>query len=86
MAKKIEIIDALKDQLARFTADAKEEQIGTVLSVGDGIARMSGLSHVKSMEMLEFPGQVYGVALTWKKTAWVPSCLEIPRRLRKETR
>ncbi|HBK33654.1 TPA: F0F1 ATP synthase subunit alpha [Candidatus Uhrbacteria bacterium] len=62
MAKKTEIIDALKTQLARFSAEAKEEQIGTVLSVGDGIARMSGLSQVQSMEMLEFPGQVYGVA------------------------
>lgn len=62
MAKKTEIIDALKTQLARFSAEAKEEQIGTVLSVGDGIARMSGLSQAQSMEMLEFPGQVYGVA------------------------
>ena len=62
MAKKTEIIDALKAQLARFSAEAKEEQIGTVLSVGDGIARMSGLSQAQSMEMLEFPGQVYGVA------------------------
>jgi F-type H+-transporting ATPase subunit alpha len=62
MAKKNDIVEALKAQLAQFSSKTKEEQVGTVVSVGDGIARMTGLSQVKSMEMLEFPGQVSGVA------------------------
>ncbi len=63
MATKSDIITALKKQLTKFQADAKEESVGTVLSVGDGIARMSGLSDAKASEMLEFPGGVFGVVL-----------------------
>ena len=63
MTSKTDIISALKKQMETFHADISEEQVGTVLSVGDGIARVSGLSGVKSSEMLEFPGGVTGVAL-----------------------
>lgn len=63
MAKKDEIIDILKKQLESFKAETKEEKVGTVVSVGDGIARMTGLSDAKSSEMLEFPNGVLGVAL-----------------------
>ena len=63
MATKNDILEALKSQLEAFKADAKEEQVGTVMAVGDGIARMSGLSNVKASEMLLFPGDVFGVAL-----------------------
>ena len=63
MATKNDIIEALKSQVAAFKAETKEEKVGTVLSVGDGIARISGLSDVQASEMLVFPGDVYGVAL-----------------------
>ena len=63
MATKNDIIEALKSQLATFKSETKEEKVGTVLSVGDGIARISGLSDVQSSEMLLFPGDVFGVAL-----------------------
>ena len=63
MNTKTEITDALKKSLESFHANAAEEQVGTVLSVSDGTARMSGLSNAKSSEMLEFPGGVYGVVL-----------------------
>ena len=63
MATKNELIDALKTQLAAFQSGVKEEAVGTVISVGDGIARMSGLANVQASEMLLFPGDVYGVAL-----------------------
>ena len=63
MATKSDIITALKKQLTKFQADAKEQGVGTVLAVGDGIARMSGLSSAKASEMLEFPGGVFGVVL-----------------------
>ncbi len=57
------IIDALKSQVASFERDAKSETVGKVLTIGDGIARLSGLSNVKASEMLEFPGGVIGVTL-----------------------
>lgn len=63
MTTKNEIIEALKKQVAAFKTDAKTEQVGTVLAVGDGIARVSGLAEVKASEMLLFPGDVIGVAL-----------------------
>ncbi|MFC1788235.1 F0F1 ATP synthase subunit alpha [Patescibacteria group bacterium] len=63
MATKTELIDSIKKQLETFQAETKEEKVGTILSVGDGIARMSGLSDVKASEMLEFPGDVFGVVL-----------------------
>jgi F-type H+-transporting ATPase subunit alpha len=63
MTTKNDIIEALKSQVAAFKAETKEEQVGTVLSVGDGIARVSGLAQVQASEMLEFPGGVFGVAL-----------------------
>jgi F-type H+-transporting ATPase subunit alpha len=63
MAKKMDIISALRAQVDAFKADAHEEKVGTVVSVGDGVARMSGLSNVMSQEMLDFGGGVIGIAL-----------------------
>ena len=60
---KDEILNAFKKQINDFELKAKEEKIGTVISIGDGIARLSGLSDVQSMEMLEFPNGTMGVAL-----------------------
>ncbi|NBS41238.1 F0F1 ATP synthase subunit alpha [bacterium] len=63
MATKNDIIEALKGQLAAFKSDTKEEKVGTVITVADGVARVSGLSDVQASEMLLFPNDVYGVAL-----------------------
>ncbi|PJA45867.1 F0F1 ATP synthase subunit alpha [Candidatus Uhrbacteria bacterium CG_4_9_14_3_um_filter_50_9] len=63
MATKTEIIDALKSALDNFHVEAKQEEVGTVLAVGDGTARMTGLSNARASEMLEFPGGVMGVVL-----------------------
>lgn len=63
MTTKTEMIDALKSALDQFHVETQQEQVGTVLSVGDGTARMSGLVDVQASEMLEFPGGVMGVAL-----------------------
>ncbi len=63
MAKKMDIINALKAQVDAFKAEAHEEKVGTVISVGDGVARMTGLSGVMSQEMLDFGGGVIGIAL-----------------------
>jgi F-type H+/Na+-transporting ATPase subunit alpha len=63
MANAQHIIDKLKEQIAGFEPTVSVEKVGTVLEVGDGIARISGLSEVKSMEMLDFGADVFGVAL-----------------------
>ncbi|GHF20340.1 ATP synthase subunit alpha [Kordiimonas sediminis] len=58
-----EISKVLKDQIANFGTDAEVSEVGTVLSVGDGIARVYGLDQVQAGEMVEFPGGVKGMAL-----------------------
>lgn len=58
-----EIIQQLKTKLSSFSTTPKVTEVGTVLEVGDGIARISGLSEVAAMEMLEFEGGIFGVAL-----------------------
>ncbi|RPI01215.1 MAG: F0F1 ATP synthase subunit alpha, partial [Calditrichaeota bacterium] len=58
-----EITAVLKNKIAGFDHEAKVEEIGYVLQVGDGIARVYGLDHVMSMELVEFPGNVLGLAL-----------------------
>ncbi len=57
------IISELKKNIASFEKQVEVEEIGVVLEVGDGIARLSGLSKCQSNEMIEFPGDTYGVAL-----------------------
>lgn len=57
------IIDSLKKEIENFVPSAEVEEIGEVVSVGDGIALVSGLSKVGSMEVVEFPGHVRGLAL-----------------------
>jgi F-type H+-transporting ATPase subunit alpha len=58
-----EISDILKKQIANFGAQADVAEIGQVLSVGDGVARVYGLDHVRAGEMVEFPGGIKGMAL-----------------------
>ncbi len=58
-----EISKVLKDQIADFGADAEVSEVGQVLSVGDGIARIYGLDNVQAGELVEFPGGIKGMAL-----------------------
>jgi F-type H+/Na+-transporting ATPase subunit alpha len=58
-----EISRVIRDQIANFDADAQVSEVGTVLSVGDGIARIHGLDNVQAGEMVEFDGGVKGMAL-----------------------
>lgn len=58
-----EISAILKQQIQGFGAEAQVSEIGQVLSVGDGIARVYGLDNVQAGEMVEFPGGVRGMAL-----------------------
>jgi len=58
-----EISAILKQQIERFQADIEIEDVGTVIMVGDGIARVWGLEKCMAGELLEFPGNTYGMAL-----------------------
>lgn len=58
-----EISAILKEQIKSFGQDAEVAEVGRVLSVGDGIARVHGLDNVQAGEMVEFPGGIMGMAL-----------------------
>ena len=58
-----EISSILKQQIADFGTEAEVSEVGQVLSVGDGIARVYGLDKVQAGEMVEFPGGLKGMAL-----------------------
>ncbi len=58
-----EISAILKEQIKRFGTEAEVTEVGQVLSVGDGIARVYGLDNVQAGEMVEFPGGIRGMAL-----------------------
>ncbi|WP_112874562.1 F0F1 ATP synthase subunit alpha [Paracoccus endophyticus] len=58
-----EISAILKDQIKNFGQDAEVAEVGQVLSVGDGIARVHGLDKVQAGEMVEFPGGIRGMVL-----------------------
>ncbi|MBN2356984.1 F0F1 ATP synthase subunit alpha [candidate division KSB1 bacterium] len=58
-----EITSVLKKQIEQFEKQINVEEVGEVLQVGDGIARVYGLENVMSMELVEFPEGVFGMAL-----------------------
>jgi len=61
--KASEISQIIKDQIAGYESDVDLKETGTVLSVGDGIARVYGVENCQAMELLEFPGNIMGLAL-----------------------
>jgi len=58
-----EITAIIKKQIEDYEATVEVSEVGTVIEVGDGIARIHGLERTMSSELLEFPGGVYGIAL-----------------------
>jgi F-type H+-transporting ATPase subunit alpha len=61
--KPAEVSSILREQLSGFTSDAELEEVGSVLQVGDGIARIYGLSSVEAGELIEFEGGLRGMVL-----------------------
>ena len=61
--KVAEISSVIKDQISNFDTKADVAEVGTVLSVGDGIARVYGLDQVQAGEMVEFPSGIKGMTL-----------------------
>jgi F-type H+-transporting ATPase subunit alpha len=62
-----EISDLIKSRLENFSTSAEARTQGTVISVTDGIVRIHGLSNVMAGEMIEFPGNTYGLALNLER-------------------
>ena len=58
-----EISSVIKEQIKRYAAQLEVADVGTVLQVADGIARIHGLDNAMQGELLEFPGEVYGMVL-----------------------
>ncbi|MCA9321002.1 MAG: F0F1 ATP synthase subunit alpha, partial [Planctomycetes bacterium] len=58
-----EITSVLKREIESYDQKVEVESVGTLISIGDGVARISGLKDCKMSEMLEFPNGVYGIAL-----------------------
>ena len=62
-----EVTKILKEQIKKFGQKAEVSEVGQVLSVGDGIARVYGLDNVQAGEMVEFSGGIKGMALNLEK-------------------
>ena len=58
-----EISSVIKDQIKRYAAELEVSDVGTVIQVADGIARVHGLEKAMQGELLEFPGEVYGMVM-----------------------
>jgi F-type H+-transporting ATPase subunit alpha len=58
-----EISKIIRDQIGNYAVDVDVAEVGTVVSVGDGIARIHGIERAMAGEMLEFPHQLFGIAL-----------------------
>src|SRR5262245_47947885 len=58
-----EISRIIRDQIGSYAVDVDVAEVGTIVSVGDGIARVHGVEKTMAGEMLEFPHGVYGIAL-----------------------
>src|SRR4051794_1908602 len=58
-----EIAKLIREQIENYETRIAVDEVGTVMSIGDGIARVHGLEKVMAGEMIEFPHQVYGIAM-----------------------
>ncbi len=58
-----EISSVIKDQIRRYASQMEVSNVGTVIQVADGIARVHGLENAMQGELLEFPGEVYGMVM-----------------------
>ena len=61
--KPSEVSEVLLQQLRDITSDVKFEEVGVVLTIGDGVARVYGLTNVTENELVEFENGVMGVAM-----------------------
>src|SRR5258705_12398668 len=58
-----EISKIIRDQIGSYAVDVDVAEVGTIVSIGDGIARVHGVQNTMAGEMLEFPHGIFGIAL-----------------------
>ena len=58
-----EISSVIKEQIAKYSTKLEVSDVGTVIQVADGIARIHGLENAMQGELLEFPGEIFGMVL-----------------------
>src|SRR5262249_60748827 len=58
-----EISKIIREQIGTFAGDVDAAEVGSIISIGDGIARVHGVDNAMAGEMLEFPKGVFGIAL-----------------------
>jgi len=80
-----EISKILREQIENYEQTVAVEEVGSVISVGDGIARVYGLEKVMSGEMIAFPHNVSASRSTFRKTKWAPCCSANTTPLKKAT-
>lgn len=66
------ILQELEAEIKKATASVSQENVGVIRSVGDGVAKIEGLSGVMLNEMIEFPGGVMGLAMNLKNMRLAP--------------
>ena len=64
-----EISKIIRDQIGNYAVDVDVAEVGTVIAIGDGIARLHGVEHAMAGEMIEFPHGVYGIALNLEESS-----------------
>src|SRR5580704_13365330 len=64
-----EIASVLRKEIEDYARDLEMDEVGSILEVGDGIARVHGLKNVMSGELLEFPHKIMGLALNLEETS-----------------
>ena len=64
-----EIASVIQQEIAQYESEVDVREVGTVLEVGDGIARVHGLTNVAAGEMVEFPGGIIGLAFNLEENS-----------------
>ena len=78
-----EISSVIKEQIERYSSKLEVAEVGTVIQVADGIARIHGLENAMQGELLEFPGEVYGMVLNLEEDNVGAVLLGSQRNIRK---
>ena len=64
-----EISKIIRDQIGEYAVEVDVAEVGTVVAIGDGIARLHGVERAMAGEMLEFPHGVFGIALNLEEAS-----------------
>ena len=78
-----EVSDILRKQLEGIDTRVQLDEIGTVLQVSDGVARIYGLRNAEANELLEFDNGIKAIVMTSKRIMWVLCCLALRIKSRK---